>query len=151
MMTLLGSLLGFLSAAFPDLLKLFRDTQDRRHELKILELQLEQQRQGHTNRLEEIQVQGDIAESRALYKTYYTGIKWVDALNGTVRPVVAYAFFLLYATVKLLAYYAMPETMTSSISIIYGTLWTEEDAAIFAGIISFYFGQRAMHKVRGGK
>lgn len=72
MMTLLGSLLGFLSAAFPDLLKLFRDTQDRRHELKILELQLEQQRQGHTNRLEEIQVQGDIAESRALYKTYYS-------------------------------------------------------------------------------
>jgi hypothetical protein len=151
MMTLLGSLLGFLSAAFPDLLKLFRDTQDRRHELKILELQLEQQRQGHINRLEEIQVQGDIEESRALYRTYYTGIKWVDALNGTVRPVVAYAFFLLYAVVKILAYCAIPEAAITSISIIYGTLWTEEDAAIFAGIISFYFGQRAMHKVRGGK
>jgi hypothetical protein len=151
MMTLLGSLIGFISAAFPDLLKLFRDTQDRKHELAILQMQMEQQKQGHANRLEEIQVQGDIAESRALYRTYYTGIKWVDALNGTVRPVVAYAFFLLYATVKLLAYYAMPDTSLTSLSIIYGTLWTEEDAAIFAGIISFYFGQRAMHKVRGGK
>ncbi len=43
MITLLGSLLGFLSAAFPDFLKLFRDAQDRKHELKILELQMQQQ------------------------------------------------------------------------------------------------------------
>ena len=46
MITLLGSLLGFLSAAFPDFLKLFRDAQDRKHELKILELQMQQQAQG---------------------------------------------------------------------------------------------------------
>ncbi len=155
MMTLLGSLLGFIGATFPDLLKLFRDTQDRKHELKILEMQMEQQRQGHTQRLEEITVQGnmqaDIAESQALYKTYSTGIDWVDALNGTVRPVIAYCFFILYATVKILAYIALPDSTTASISIIYGTLWTEEDAAIFAGIISFYFGQRAMNKLRGGK
>ena len=30
-------------------------------------------------------------------------------------------------------------------------LWTTEDHAIFAGIISFYFGQRAMSKLRSGK
>lgn len=75
MITLLGSLLGFLSAAFPDFLKLFRDAQDRKHELKILELQMQQQAQGHVNRLEEIQVNADIAESQALYKTYNTGIR----------------------------------------------------------------------------
>lgn len=151
MITLLGSLIGFISATFPDLLKLFRDTQDRKHELVILQMQMDQQRQGYTNRLEEIQMQENVAESRALYRTYYTGIKWVDALNGTVRPIVAYAFFLLYAAVKILAYFAMPETIDSSISSIYGTLWTEEDAAIFAGIISFYFGQRAMNKIRSAK
>jgi hypothetical protein len=150
MLTLLGSLLGFFSAAFPDLLKLFRDSQDRKHEITILQMQMEQQRQGHTNRLEEIQVQADIAESRALYRTYNTGIRWVDALNGTVRPVIAYAFFLLYATVKMLSYAAMPDS-AFSLAIVYGTLWTEEDAAIFAGIISFYFGQRAMHKIRSAK
>ena len=155
MMTLFGSLLGFISATFPDLLKIFRDSQDRKHELKILEMQMEQQKQGHTQRLEEITIQGnmqaDIAESQALYKTYTTGIDWVDALNGTVRPVIAYCFFILYATVKILAYIALPDSATASISIIYGTLWTEEDAAIFAGIISFYFGQRAMNKMRGIK
>jgi hypothetical protein len=141
MITLLGSLLGFIGAAFPDFLKLFKEKADRKHELAILQLQLEQQKQGHSNRLEEIYVEADIAESKALYKTYNTGIRWVDALNGTVRPVVAYCFFLLYASVKIMHFSAdMP-----------WLLWTEEDQAIFAGIISFYFGQRAMGKVRGGK
>ena len=69
MLTLLGSLLGFLSSAFPDFLKLWRDHADRKHELAILQMQMKQQRQGHTHRLEEINVQADIAESRALYKT----------------------------------------------------------------------------------
>ena len=141
MITLLGSLLGFFGAAFPDILKLFKDSADRKHELAILQMQVEQQKQGHANRLEEIYVEADIAESRALYKTYSTGIRWVDALNGTVRPVVAYCFFILYATVKFMHYSADLPWL----------LWTEEDQAIFSGIISFYFGQRAMSKVRGGK
>jgi hypothetical protein len=141
MITLLGSLLGFFGAAFPDFLKLFKEKADRKHELAILQLQLEQQKQGHSNRLEEIYVEADIAESKALYKTYNTGIRWVDALNGTVRPVVAYCFFLLYASVKIMHFSADLPWL----------LWTEEDQAIFAGIISFYFGQRAMGKVRGGK
>ena len=96
MITLLGAIVGFISAAFPDLLKLFKDSQDRKHELTILRLQMEQQAQGHANRLEEIHVQADIAESRALYKTFYSGIRWVDALNGTVRPVIAYSFVDCY-------------------------------------------------------
>jgi hypothetical protein len=141
MITLLGSLLGFLSAAFPDFLKLYQNAQDRKHELRILELQMQQQTQGHVNRLEEIQVNADIAESQVLYKTYNVGIRWVDALNGTVRPVIAYSFFILYAAVKLMQFSADLPWL----------LWTAEDQAIFAGIISFYFGQRAMAKLRSGK
>lgn len=149
MITLLGSLLGFLSAAFPDFLKLFRDAQDRKHELKILELQMQQQTQGHANRLEEIQTQADIAESRALYRTYNTGIRWVDALNGTVRPVLAYAFFLLYFTIKCMQFALVD--LANPLPWQIAMLWNVEDQAIFAGIISFYFGQRAMTKMRGGK
>ena len=141
MITLLGSLLGFLSAAFPDFLKLFRDSQDRKHELTILEMQLEQQKLGASQRLEEIQTNADTAEALELYKTYSTGIHWVDALNGTVRPVIAYSFFALYAVVKIMQYSANLPWL----------LWTEDDQAIFAGIISFYFGQRAMSKLRAGK
>ena len=149
MVTLLGSLIGFISAAFPDLLKIWRDAADRKHELTILRLQMEQAVQGHQQRLEEINAQADIAESKALYKTYYSGIKWVDALNGTVRPVLAYAFFLLYFTIKCMQF-AMVD-LGNPLPWHMDMLWSVEDQAIFAGIISFYFGQRAMCKVRSGK
>ena len=149
MVTLLGSLIGFISAAFPDLLKIWRDAADRKHELTILRLQMEQAAQGHQQRLEEINTQADIAESKALYRTYYSGIKWVDALNGTVRPVLAYAFFLLYFTIKCMQF-AMVD-LGNPLPWHMDMLWSVEDQAIFAGIISFYFGQRAMSKVRSGK
>ena len=141
MITLLGSLLGFISSTFPDLLKLFRDASDKKHEITLLQMQMDFQVQGHQERLEEINTNADIAESEALYKTYTTGISWVDALNGTVRPVIAYSFFILYAAVKIMHYSADLPWL----------LWTEDDQAIFAGIISFYFGQRAMSKLRSGK
>lgn len=149
MMTLLATMLGFISSTFPDMLKLFRDAQDRKHELIILQMQMQQQAQGHTNRLEEIQVEADIAESRALYRTYTTGIRWVDALNGTVRPVLAYAFFLLYFIIKCMQFAVID--LSHPLPWHLATLWSVEDQAIFAGIISFYFGQRAMSKVRNGK
>lgn len=147
MITLLGALLGFLGSAFPEFLKIYKDKKDREHEILLLEMQMKQQREGFSQRLEEIGVQADIAESAALYKTYTTGITWVDALNGTVRPVIAYAFFVLYATVKFIAYAALPDVGVPFV-VVYDTLWTQDDAAIFAGIISFYFGQRAMSKLR---
>jgi hypothetical protein len=117
MLTLLGSALGFLTSLFPDLLKLFRESQDRKHELAIMDRQMEMQRAGHQQRLEEINVQADIAESQALYKTLaQTGVRWVDALAGSVRPVITYAFF-----------------------------------ALFAAVMSFWFGARSMAKLRQGR
>ena len=148
MITLLGSLLGFISSTFPSLLKMWQDSSDKQHEITLLKMQMDQQIQGQHARLEEINAQADIAESDAIYKTYTTGISWVDALNGSVRPVIAYAFFVLYALMKLLSYAAVSNSTAEPFVVLHDTLWTEDDAAIFAGIISFYFGQRAMSKLR---
>ncbi len=144
MITLFGSLFGFFSAMVPELLRFVRDRDDRAHEIALLKLQLEQAASGRAERLDEIRLEQSASERIALYKTYHTGVEWVDALNGTVRPVLAYAFFLLYAIVKLWQFSmvdgALPWTLHS--------LWGQEDQAIFAGIISFYFGQRAFLKMR---
>ena len=148
MITLLGAIIGFIGSAFPDMLKLFRDTQDRKHELAILQMQMAQKDQGHTHRIAEITASADIAESRALYKTYHSGITWVDALNATVRPVIAYAFFGLYVYIKTVQFMLLPDSPLPWQIV---GLWSPDDQAIFAGIISFYFGQRAMNKVRNGK
>ena len=103
MLTLLGSLLGFATSAIPDIMSLFRERVDRAHELAVLDRQMEQIRLGHYQRLEEIEVQGDIAESQARYKhdaALGGGSRWVDGLRASVRPLITYAFFVLFASVK---------------------------------------------------
>lgn len=148
MIALLGSLLGFLTSIVPDLFKIQKENADRVQELAILKLQMEAQAQGHTERLEEINASADISEMQEIYKTYNSGIHWVDALNATVRPILTYAFFILYATTKIALFYsAMTLPWATPAQAIVG-LWTEEDIGIFSGIVSFYFGTRAMQKLR---
>ncbi len=144
MITLLSALLGFFGAMTPDILGLLRDRADRRHELAILALQIKQQEAGHSQRLEEIRIAAQAKEMTAIYKTYHSGVRWVDALNATVRPVLAYAFFLLYAGVKWHQFMLIDGSLPWAVP----SLWQEEDQAIFAGIISFYFGQRSFAKAK---
>ena len=144
MVTMIGAVLGFFGSMIPEIVGLFRERADRQHELDILQLQLRQQEIGHHERLEEIRVAHDAAQMEALYATYRTHIAWVDALNGTVRPVMAYAFFLLYAAVKA----AQCWMAAREGEVLPWLLWGEEDQAIFAAIVSFYFGQRAFGKAR---
>ncbi|MGB1648675.1 MAG: hypothetical protein ACPHBO_06260 [Cycloclasticus sp.] len=151
MLTLLGSLLGFISSAFPDLLKIWQDKQDRKHELQILDRQMEQMRLGHNQRLEEITVNADINESLALLKhdSQPSGVKWVDGLRASVRPVITYAFFLLFTTVKVSALYVLVVDQGMEFFVALPQIWDPETQALFAAVMSFWFGQRALAKARG--
>lgn len=146
MITLLASLAGFLSSIIPEVVKYFIDKNDKKHEIQILEYQIKLKKQNVDNRLDEIAVNNADKEVHALYKTFKIGICWVDALNGTVRPVLAYSFFGIYAFIKYLQYTIISTSL--NINDIVNVLWSLEDQAIFAGIISFYFGQRALSKLR---
>ena len=151
MLTLLGSALGFLSSLFPDLLKLFREHQDRKHELAVMDRQMEMQRAGHQQRLEEINVQADIAESQALYRSLRpTGVRWVDALAGSVRPIITYAFFALFAAVKGSALYLLIAIEGVLLAQALPQIWDPETQALFAAVMSFWFGARSLAKFRKG-
>ena len=147
MITLLASLTGFISSLIPEIMKYFVDKNDKKHELKILEYQSQIKKSANNNKLDEIIIVQNANEAQALYKTYKTGIYWVDSLNGTVRPVLAYAFFAIYSFIKFLQYQIIIEMMTMNELV--NILWSVDDQAIFAGIISFYFGQRTVSKLRG--
>ena len=146
MLTLLGSLLGFLGSAFPQLLKLFQEGQDRRHELAILDRQMEVQRQGHSQRLEEIRIEGDIQQLVALYQhdNQPAGYKWVEALRASVRPILTYAFFMLFAAVKISGLYTMVSFDGMSLAVALPLIWDAETQALFAAVMAFWFGQRAL-------
>ena len=67
MMTLLGSLIGFGASAFPEILKLKREKEDRKQQLALLDRQIEQQKLGHVQKLEELNVTADIKEMDQVY------------------------------------------------------------------------------------
>ena len=69
----------------------------------------------------------------------------VDAVNGLVRPVLAYSFFIMYMVVKYLQYAAI--SRTSHVIEYVEIIWSTDDQAIFAGIISFYYEQRTFQKL----
>lgn len=149
MITLLASIAGFISSIIPEILKIFKDNIAKKHELEILDRQIENYKRGQTKLLTNLNLSKDLNEHNVLYSTYKSGIDWIDALNSSVRPVLAYSFFIMYAGVKYLQYKTIKNT---AILIEYiDILWNLEDQAIFAGIISFYFGQRMFKKLWKGK
>lgn len=146
MLTLFGALLGFISSAFPDLLRFLQDKRDRAHELAILDRQMKMARLKYNQRLEEIQTQSDSLERLALYQhAKPTNVRWVDALAGSVRPMITYAFFSLYAALKMAQAYASFIQGNAWSETLLG-LWSPEDEALFAAVMSFWFGQRALLK-----
>ena len=147
MLTLLASLLGFATSSFPKLLNLWQDKQDRQHELAILDRQMEQMRLGYHQHLEEIQVQADALERQSLYSydNRNTGITWIAALRASVRPIVTYLFVTLFLVVKLSAVVALLQQglpLTESLQ----SIWDDNTQALFAAIMSFWFGHRAFLK-----
>jgi hypothetical protein len=146
MITLLASIAGFLSSIFPEILRILKDKNDKRHELDILDRQIKFNKIKDGQILAEIEIRRDMLEQSALYATYKTGIGWIDAINGTVRPILAYSFFGMYMGIKILQYKSI-KSYDGHLLEYLQILWTLDDQAIFAGIISFYFGQRTFSKV----
>lgn len=93
MITLLASIAGFISSIIPEVVKYFKDANDKKHELAILDKQIQYNQTAASRALEEIHISRDIQEQASLYTTYKTEITWVDAVNGLVRPILAYSFF----------------------------------------------------------
>lgn len=148
MITLLASIAGFITSLIPEVIRFFKDRLDKTHELQVMDKQIRFSKLSNGRAPEEVQITRDMVEQISLYSTYKTGISWVDALNGTVRPMLAYSFFLMYAAIKVVQYRYI--TKTALLVEYIDVIWSIEDQAIFASIVSFYFGQRAFIKIRKG-
>ena len=146
MLSLLGSLLGFGSSFLPKVMDYFQDKQDKKHELAIMEVQIRQQKELAVQKLEMVNVEADIREVEALQKSVQnTGVKWIDGLRGSVRPVITYAFFGLFLFVEVSAYLALTASGISSLDAVQLT-WDDQTQALFAAVISFWFGGRAINR-----
>lgn len=67
MITLLASIAGFITSIVPEIIKYFKDINDKKHELDILEKQIKFSTANATRTLQEIQISQDIIEQASLY------------------------------------------------------------------------------------
>jgi hypothetical protein len=148
MLSLLGSVLGFGTSFLPKVIDFFQDKSDKKHELAVMEVQIRQQKELADQKLEAINVDADIREIESLHKSMQpSGVKFIDGLRGSVRPVITYAFFGLFVFVEVSAYLALTAQGISALDAAQVT-FDEDTKALFAAVISFWFGGRAIQKMR---
>ena len=144
MFSLLGSLLGFGTSFLPKIMDYFQDKQDKKHELQLMDKQLEQQIQIGNQKLDMVHVEADIRETEALLKSQTALTKsssqWITDLAASVRPFITYLLFAEFmGLTMLLAGGYIDNAM-------YSLIWSDEVVGIWAAVISFWFGSRTFNR-----
>ena len=150
MISLLGTLLGFGTSIVPEVLGFFKQKQANAQELAIIEAKAKYAEQLSTLKIQELDAQAEIEETKGLYahdRSIDAG-GFVNALRGSVRPVLTYLFFVAFASVKGVLVYAMISNQNIDLVTAVQLAWDDETQAIFSAIIAFWFGNRAMSKAR---
>jgi hypothetical protein len=158
MIALIGAIIGLFGAAIPEVLKFLNNREDHKHEQAMMDKQAEIEKARHSYKIEEIryeaEARADIEEMKSLHKrgeVSKTGVKWIDGvlglLNGSVRPVITYAFFALYGWVKYAQFQLARLNMTPWQAT--KELWNEPDIGVFSCVVTYWFGQRGMRYVLG--
>jgi hypothetical protein len=142
MLSLLGSVLGFGTSFLPKVMDYFQDKQDKAHELQLMDKQVEQQRALGEIKLQTMHVEADIRESEALLKhsakLQRSASPWVSDLAASVRPCLTYLLALEFGVLTLCVSmdWMTPEQ--------YQMIWNDEFQAVWAAVVSFWFGSRTM-------
>jgi len=147
MISLLGSLLGFATSFAPKVIDVVKDGQEHKHKMELMRLQMEMAEKGTTLKLKELDAEADIAESKGIYEhdKHLDGGSFVNALRASVRPVITYMFFGLFIAIEVVTLISLLRSGQDLVTAL-PMLWTDETMAIFAAIISFWFGNRAVSK-----
>ena len=144
MFSLLGSLLGFGTSFLPKVMDYFQDKQDKKHELQLMDKQLEQQIQIGNQKLDMVHVEADIRETEALLKSQTALTKsssqWITDLAASVRPFITYLLFVEFMALTLLLAGGYIDNE------MYSLIWSDEVVGIWAAVISFWFGSRTFNR-----
>lgn len=150
MLSIIGSLLGFASSTVPAITDAFKDKADRKHEIEKMKVMAELRAKGFDHDMKMYEAKGADDEHTRLIQhdiSINQGTGFIAGLQKSVRPVITYAFFALFATIEItLLMEALDKGTDFSEAI--QLLWDEDTKAIFAAIISFWFGSRAIDKMR---
>ena len=132
MLTILGSVLGFATSTVPTIMDFFKDKEEKKAKQEEFKLQIEAKK--------------DFDEQKMLLehdKALGQQGGFINSLRAFVRPFITYVFVLTFIGIKIVLVWQaiqMDADLNQTINIV----WDDETEALFAAIISFWFGSRAM-------
>ncbi len=158
--TILASLIGFVGAALPRLLGLLEARQKSKdlivmqaHEARMYELQIQGAERASEMRMRELDAEWSGQANVAVYDFAQPTAGWTAKLSETVRPVVTYVFLALFVfkTVSTLAFtigavQSLGAGWWESFKQAMSVVWDKETADLFATVIVFWFGDRALNR-----
>jgi len=150
MIALLGSLLGFGSSFLPEILNYFKANQQQAHRMSMMRLETELAQQRSEMKLVELDKQADIEETKGLYehdRSIDAG-GFINALRGSVRPVITYAFFGLFVATKVVIMVKVTQSGGDWMQAV-ELMFDPETQGLFSAVLAFWFGNRAISKYAG--
>lgn len=158
--TLLGTLFGGLFRLAPELMKWLDRKDERKHELNMFDKQLAAEKlkveaaavsAAAAQQLAETQgsTQIGLAEVQALIagtqaQAQQTGIKWVDAMNSLVRPILAFQWLILLWPGVIIA--SLVSAVQSGVDPVHAleAIFSHDEKAMAASIASFWLVDRSL-------
>lgn len=145
---LLGAAGGFIAAITPNLLDMLRDRFSHQRDLEQKQQQIDALKDGlelareQSKTIDDLQAENERLALAASDAGSDCGI--LTFLKSSVRPILTYGFFFLWAAIKLIAiHHAFVVDKASAINIL-PLVWDDDSASLFAAVISFWFGSRAV-------
>ena len=160
MLSILSGILGFATSGLPSILDFFKQKGDQKHELAMSKLDMERslamaekgfasQERIEEFRTDQVEMQTYAQEREALYnhdaKMSENASPWVNNLRASVRPIITYIFvFLLLFTDVAGMIWAIKTGVDFTVAM--ELIFSDEEMAIVASIIGFWFGSRHWDK-----
>jgi len=160
MLSIISGILGFATSGLPSVLDYFKNKGDQKHEQAMARLEMERTMEmakaGYASqerieefRTDQVEMETYAQERLALYKhdekLAEGASPWVINLRASVRPVITYLmlFVLLFVDIVGLIWAIKSGVdFATAMEIVF----SNEEMAIFASIIGFWFGSRRWDK-----
>lgn len=163
MLTIISSIIGFISSWIPEILQIIRMHYNNKQSMNLLSSKIELLKNNlNTNSdiddvLKSINPSLNCNICNSMINGNYMNNNLINAssdiFNLSVRPVLAYGFFILYLFIKYIqfqyvkSYIAIHSAenflnLIDKMQIILMFLWSEQDQVFLPMIISAYFGNR---------
>ena len=149
--TLGGLMFGGVSAVAPEVVKLIDRKDERKHELSMLEKQMQLDELRLKQQQAQAEAQIEVADMSALTAAIQaqakpSGTKWIDGVNALVRPFLTFWWCVVLATAVFVARFiiAVDGGLPPAEALV--AIWGTFENTVVAAIIGFWFPSRAMRK-----